>query len=156
MKMDILKSQRLIWTINNLYLDDPGVTLDGHRLTQRDLDLLDQPVHLKTENLILYLNPIEDAHAYEIVEFATGPIVTPLQILGAIYTYYDQYITEEDLDRIEGENADNEMVMAVISDARNHLNQGLNLLRSDIMRNEMYYRGITEDDNGTFTVGLEN
>ena len=86
--MDILKSERLFWTINDSSLDEEGVTLDGHRLTPVDLGLLNQPVQLRTPNLILNLRPVKYAYREDRVEFPTGSVVTPLQILGAIYTYY--------------------------------------------------------------------
>ena len=92
--MDVLKSNRLTWTINSPSLDMEGIMLDRHPLTTADLRLLNQPVQLKTPNLVLNLSPVRYAHWDDQIEFPTGPTVTPLQILGAIYTYYNIQLTK--------------------------------------------------------------
>lgn len=75
--MDILKSGRLTWTITNGSLDDNGVNLDGQLLTPADLNFLNQPIRLRTANLVLHLRPVRYANEEERVEFETGPVVTP-------------------------------------------------------------------------------
>lgn len=95
--MDVLTSPetRLIWTITDDSLNEYGVTLDGHKITQANLNFLDRPVRLVTPNLVLNLPPVIPAtDMSDRIEFPTGNIVTPLQILGAIYTYYSLPVSE--------------------------------------------------------------
>ena len=49
--MDILNSGRLSWTIIDSSLNEYGVYLDDHPITPADLNLLNQPIRLKTPTL---------------------------------------------------------------------------------------------------------
>lgn len=89
-----------MWTVNTPSLDDENVMIDRHPITQADLNLLSQPVHLATPNPVLYLLPMEYGEP-ERIEFPIGPIVTPLQILRAIYSYYSMPVTVAELDRLD-------------------------------------------------------
>lgn len=152
--MDILKSGRLTWTITDGSLDNDGVNLDGHLLAQADLNLLNQPIRLKTPNLVLHLRPVRYANEEERVEFPTGPVVTPLQILGAIYTYYSIPLTKEELDRLEEEEKGDEMIKEIIDEAREEIRQGNVVPRSTIMSSEIFFEGLDENPDGSFDVVL--
>ena len=153
--MNILKSHRLGWDVTEASLDDENVILDGHPLTPADLDLLNQPVELKTPNLVLYMLPMEYGEV-ERIEFPTGLIVTPLQILGAIYTYYSMPITNEELDRLNALDyvAGDEMLEALLTHMRDEINRGIILPRSELMHDETGFIGLEENLNGSFTVEL--
>ena len=149
--MDILTSPeiRLSWTILDDSLDKGDVTLDGHPITPADLNRLNQPVHLKTANLVLNLGPIKDVYEEERIEFPTGHIVTPLQILGAIYTYYNIPMTIEEIDRlIEDYSLDTE------TDEREAIRQGKTVPRSKLMEDEIFFEELQEKPGGSFIVGL--
>lgn len=155
--MDILKSGRLTWTITDGSLDNDGVNLDGHLLAQADLNLLNQPIRLKTPNLVLHLRPVRYANEEERVEFPTGSVVTALQILGAIYTYYDIPLTEAELDRLENKKDNGkkaEMLKEIVDETRAEIHQGKMVPRSDIMRDEFYFEGLKENPDGSFDVEL--
>ena len=149
--MDILKSGRLTWTTTDESLDEKGVTIDGHEITPADLNLLNQPIQLRTPNLVLHLRPVRYANEEERVEFATGLVVTPLQILGAIHTYYSIPLTKEELDRLEEEEKGDEMIKEIIDEAREEMRQGETVPRSVIMSSEIYFEGLTEEFDGSFT-----
>lgn len=83
MALDLL--ERIQWNITDQNLDD--AMINGHRLTEGEFRLLQTPIHLTTPTLEISLGPIEYG-GFQPVEFDTGAEVTPLQILGAIYTYY--------------------------------------------------------------------
>lgn len=150
--MDILKSTRLSWTLNDDSLDEEDVTLDDDPLTQADLNLLGQPFHLKTPNLVLHLQPMKYAHREDRVEFPTGPVVTPLQILGAIHTYYSLPLTKAELDRLVTEG--DEMVKDIIDEARVMIDQGLTVPRVEIMGGDIFFEGLNEERDGSFTLNL--
>lgn len=150
--MDILKSGRLIWSIYDASLDDGDVTLSGHPVTPADLDRLNQPIRLTTPDLILRLEPIKFANVLEAVEFPTGPVVTPLQILGAIYTYYNQPLTEEELNRTE--TLGGRAVEGIINRARENIHQGKTVPRRWIMEDDIFIKGLQDGYNGSFVVEL--
>ena len=150
--MDILKSTRLSWTINDDSLDEEDVTLDDDPLTQADLNLLGQPIQLKTQNLVLHLQPMKYAHREDRVGFPTGPVVTPLQILGAIHTYYSLPLTKAELDRLVTEG--DEMVKDIIDEARVMIDQGLTVPRVEIMGGDIFFEGLKEERDGSFTLNL--
>lgn len=83
MALDLLN--RLEWNINDRYLRD--ITIDGHRLSKEERELLGSPIYLETPRLILNLRPSK-CDAPLPVEFETEKQVTPLVILGAISSYY--------------------------------------------------------------------
>lgn len=152
--MDILNSGRLSWTIIDSSLDEYGVYFDDHTITPADLNLFNQPIRLKTPNLVLYLLPVRYANGEEErVEFPTGPIVTPLQILGAIYTFYSIPVTNEELDRWEYEG--DEKIKRIISEAREEIRQGNPVPRDIIMYGEIDFDGLKENPDGSFIVLLK-
>ncbi len=150
--MDILKSNRLVWTVNSPSLDMEGITLDGHPLTTADLRLLNQPIQLKTLDLVLNLSPVRYAYWEERVEFPTGPMVTPLQILGAIYTYYNIQLTKEELDRLDEQG--DEMVKEEVELARSEIEKGTRWPRSEMMGDQVYFEGLDEQPDGSYLVIL--
>lgn len=149
--MDILKSGRLIWSIYDYSLDEGDVTLDGHPIIPTDLNLLNQPIRLKTPNLVLHFLPIKYGHE-ERFEFPTGPVVTPLQILGAIYTYYSQPLTEEELNRLEATGTN--MADRIVDRARREMRQWKIVLRSWIMGDDIFLKDLQEARDGSFLVQL--
>ena len=150
--MDILKSTRLVWTVNSPSLDMRGITLDGHPLTATDLRQLNQPIQLRTPNLVLNLIPVRYAHWDEKVEFSTGPTVTPLQILGAIYTYYNTQLTNEELNEL-GEQGD-EMVKEEVELARSEIEKGTRWPRAEMMGDQVYFEGLEEEPDNSYVVKL--
>ena len=149
--MDILNSGRLWWTINNASLADTDVSFDRHPVSPADLDLFDQPIHLQTQNLVLHLRPIKYSYRDDRIEFATGPIVTPLQILGAIYTYYSIPLTTEELDTLEQEY---ETRKATIDEAREEIHRGKRVPRSIILGENTFLEGLHKNRDGSFVVSL--
>lgn len=121
--MNILESTRLHWNISDGNLNNAAI--DHHHITPVDLETLNQPIQLKTPNLILFLAPMENTERVD-VEFATGSVVTPLQILGAIYTYYSLPVS----------------------------NEGFEVTRMQIMDGLNLFMGIGENDDGSFNVSL--
>lgn len=152
--MELLRpfATQLNWSINDSSLDDEGVTFNGHPITPADLTLLNQPINLETPNLVLHLLLADrfagDHAVYNYVTFPTGPVVTPLQILGAIYTYYDLPLTEADLDELKGAGMDE-----LVNTTRRMIQRGLTVPRSDIMGNVLF-QGISEYPDGSFLVIL--
>lgn len=152
--MDILKSNRLAWTIHDGSLNEEEVVLDGHIIRRSDLDLLNQPYQLRTPNLVLYLQPIKYAHESDHVEFPTGNVVTPLQILGAIYTYYNLPLTKEELDQLEAKAKGDPSIKDIIDEARVIMARGGIVPRTEIMGSDIFFEGLSEYPNGDFDVTL--
>ena len=72
-----------------------GVTIDGHEITPADLNLLNATHSVENAEFLFYTeDPEVDANEEERVEFRTGLVVTRLQILGAIHTYYSIPLTK--------------------------------------------------------------
>ena len=150
--MDILRLPRLKWTIIDSSLDAELVTFEGHSLTPADLDLFNRPIQLKTQNLILNLLPICDANTTQKIEFPTGPVVTPLQILGAIYTYYHIPLTMEELDLLD---IDDELTRGMLRRTREDVMMGDILDRFQIMCDLILLESLKEEPDGSLTVELE-
>ncbi len=150
--MDILTSGQLIWNINNVSLNDYDVLLDERPIRPADLNLFNLPIYLKTPNLVLYLSPATNSEE-ERVEFPTGPIVTALQILGAIHTYYTLPVTEAELNQMEARG--DEMILDVLEEIRKDRDEGKTILRSALMSTDIYLEGIKENPDGSFVVILE-
>ena len=153
--MDILKSDRLNWTITNSSLDDVTVSIDGNPLTRTDLDRLNQPIQLRTPNLVLNLPLFQSVDETDKVEFPTGNVVTPLEILGAIRTYYSLPMSEGELARLL------EIVPARIRNKLLKANQNMPGYPQDydhawFMGDQIFFTGLTEEPDGSFTVGLGN
>lgn len=156
--MDILRSEQLHWDIDDESLAD--AMIGDHTITLDDFNRLDQPYHLRSPNLILNVSPIEDAVRYENVEFGTGPNVTPLQILGAIYTYYHLPLTNEEIDRLEDlsyvkADSENSPRKLLLNDVRRDISEGRIIPRSKIMRDEVTFRRLREGQDGSFYVDLK-
>ncbi len=114
---------------------------------------LNQPIHLKTPNLILNLpSAIRTTDIRERIEFPTGPVVTPLQILGAIYTYYSLPVTAEELDRLE--NEDDERVKDIVIETRINMTQGETVPRFELMGDETFFEALDDNPDGSFTLEL--
>lgn len=149
--MEILTSGQLIWNINNASLNEHDVLLDERPVRLADLNLFNLPIYLKTPNLVLYLPPVKYGEE-ERVEFPTGPIVTPLQILGAIHTYYTLPVTEEELNQMEARG--DEMILDVLEEIRGDRDEGKTIPRSALMSADIYLDGIKEHPDGSFLVIL--
>lgn len=152
--MDILRSPRLEWTITDSSLDGEFVTFDGHPLTPADLDLFNRPIRLRTPNLILNLLPMETSNTIQRVEFPTGSIVTPLQILGAIHTYYHIPLSVEELKRLDM-ITDNEFTREILGYTIQDVTQGDTVSRSQLMGDLVVLKEVKEEPDGSLTVELE-
>lgn len=149
--MDILKSRRLAWLTTDDDLNNEGVTIDDHEPTPLDKIKLSTPVQLKTPNLVLYMFPVKYADNEERVEFPTGNKVTPLQILGAIHTYYDLPLTIEEVDSLMQKEPG---ARDILEEARIQLESGHEVKRSEIMSDNTFFEGLTEQPDGSFVVNL--
>ena len=98
------------------------------------------------------LSPVRYAYWEERVEFPTGPMVTPLQILGAIYTYYNIQLTKEELDRLDEQG--DEMVKEEVELARSEIEKGTRWPRSEMMGDQVYFEGLDEQPDGSYLVIL--
>ena len=151
--MDLISNGSLRFDLSNSSLDDPDVLIrEGNtyrRLDDSDVQRLDQPIYLKTPNLVLYLQYDRYSGDDKRVTFDTGPIVTPKIILGAIHTYYQEPLKQADLDEISEENGGPYLAIA-----RNDLQHGNRVIRKDLMGDLSVIEGIVERPDGTYYVAL--
>lgn len=152
--MAILNSGRLVWHIDDASLDNADVSFDGHPLTPVNLNFFQEQVQLRTPNLILNFYPMRNIHETERVEFPTGNVVTPLQILGAIHTYYSIPMTEDELTELEVK-VPPERIHDVWEARRNMPGFLYETPRSWFMGAETLFVGIFEERDGSFTVLLK-
>ena len=134
--LDLLN--RVRWKITDRNLN--SATIDGHKLTAEEIRILQTPVQLMPEYQILHLSNYVDA-AILPVEFDTEGPLTPFQILGAIYTYYNQHYFMPEIDemrlqrnKLMDQGGDTE-VLDLILDEVGHK-------RKDGMLDYVYFEGI--------------
>ena len=149
--MDVL--DRLNWSIENPSLDSPGVSHYGFPITGEILDRFHQRIPLRTSNLILQLQPSKYPYKYEIVEFPTGPIVTPIQVLGAIHTYYSLPVSEDELEKLRDTEPE---MLDIVEDALKNIKNNHVVPRSALMEDEIFLEELEGNPDGSFTVILED
>jgi hypothetical protein len=148
----------LEWAITKPSLDSPYVNYDGHPITLENLPRFEQPIQLKTPRLVLNLQPFYEAESIPIT-FEIGPVVTPRQILGALYTYYSMPITVQDLDEIANNRDytdanDRYVDMEFNNDLRARILGGEQIPRRVLMYSVDRLEEINELDNGVLDVYL--
>ena len=73
--------------------------IDQRKVSSEQIEELRQLFQLKTPRLVMVFNhlALSGRDKTQRVEFNTGPVITPIDILGAIYTYYNMPIEEADV-----------------------------------------------------------
>jgi hypothetical protein len=100
--MDLITDAKLVWAVDQDSIEDginEFIDLPQGRTREDLFQRFNKPAQLTTPNLMIYMPPYYNADM-EKVEFDTGSVVTPFQILGAIYTYYQMPVSIQELDRL--------------------------------------------------------
>lgn len=78
--------------------------------------------------------------------------MTPLQIFGAIYTYYSLPVSVEELNRLENEG--DEEVRIIVIETRIIMIQGNTVSRSELRGDETFFEALDANLDGSFSVEL--